>query len=248
MPANSLNSRMGPIIGITTYGLNEQPIQSDHYADHYVLPAQYVAAVRRAGGVPVLLAPGELGWERWLDVVDGMVVSGGQDIEPARYGVDSHPDVRRVDPDRDNTELALATRLARSSVAALFICRGMQILNVALGGSLHPHIPKLDGGDIHRSADGLWTYHDIEALEGSLLASAMGATAAKPCSGHHQALDRIAEALTVTATAPDGLAEAVEVFGHPWLMGVQWHPEVSAATDPTQQGIFDAFVKAAAAD
>lgn len=235
---------MRPIIGITTYGRNEQPIQSEHYADHYVLPAMYVAAVRRAGGVPVLLAPGEVDWDRWLDTVDGIIVSGGQDIEPIRYGIDSHADVTTVDPVRDDGELALAATLAASEVPALFICRGMQILNVALGGSLHPHIPELGLGDIHRDSKGLWTYHDIEATCDSLVARAMGTTSPKPCSGHHQALDRVAEPLVVTAVAPDGLAEAVEMAGHPWLLGVQWHPEVSAETDSSQQGIFDDLVKA----
>ena len=237
---------MQPMIGITTYGRKEQPNPNDHYDEHYSLPAQYVAAVRRAGGVPVLLPPEEPAWEQWLEVVDGVVVSGGADVEPACYGMSSHPDVNHIDASRDSVELAMATNLVGSDMPALFICRGMQVLNVALGGSLHPHIPNLDAGDIHRNADGLWTYHDIEAAAGSLVAQAMGSTSAKPCSGHHQALDRVAEPLTVTATAPDGLAEAVELVDHPWLVGVQWHPEVSAADDPTQQGIFDAFVRAAA--
>ncbi len=238
---------MQPIIGITTYGRQEQPNPSDHYAEHYSAPAQYVAAVRRAGGVPVLLMPEEPAWERWLDIVDGVVVSGGSDVEPVRYGIESHPDVVKVDPDRDTAELALTARLVESDLPALFVCRGMQVLNVALGGTLHPHIPNLGAGDIHRNQKGLWTYHDIEALEDSLVSAAMGTTSAKPCSGHHQALDRVAEALTVTATAPDGLPEAVELSEHRWLVGVQWHPEVSAAEDPSQQGIFDAFVAAARA-
>jgi putative glutamine amidotransferase len=236
---------MQPMIGITTYGRKEQPNPNDHYDEHYSLPAQYVAAVRRAGGVPVLLPPEEPAWGQWLETFDGVVVSGGADIEPARYGLNSHPDVNHFDTSRDSVELALTTSLVGSDLPALFICRGMQVLNVALGGSLHPHIPNLDAGDIHRNADGLWAYHHIEATSGSRVAHAMGATWAKPCSGHHQALDRIAASLTVTATAPDGIAEAVELTDHPWLVGVQWHPEVSAAEDRTQQGIFDAFVQAA---
>ena len=236
---------MQPIIGITTYGRREQPNPSDHYAEHYSAPAQYVAAVRRAGGVPVLLMPEEPAWERWLEVVQGVVVSGGSDVEPVRYGVAEHPDVVTFDRERDDFELALAERLVESDLAALFVCRGMQVLNVALGGTLHPHIPNLGAEDIHRNDKGLWTYHDIEAVDGSRVAEAMGTTSAKPCSGHHQALDRVADPLTVTATAPDGLAEAVELIDHRWLVGVQWHPEVSAAPDPSQQGIFDSFVAAA---
>ena len=236
---------MQPIIGITTYGRREQPNPNDHYAEHYSAPVQYVAAVRRAGGVPVLLMPEEPAWERWLDVVDGVIVSGGADVEPSRYGGADHPEVVEFDPHRDAAELALTARLVESTTPSLFVCRGMQVLNVALGGTLHPHVPDLGSGDIHRNDEGLWTYHDIEATEGSRVAEAMGTGSAKPCSGHHQALDRVADALTVTAVAPDGLPEAVELADHPWLVGVQWHPEVSAPDDPAQQGIFDAFVAAA---
>lgn len=244
-PTDDYRRVMHPVIGITTYGRLEHPMPSDHYAEHYSAPVQYVQAVRRAGGVPVLLAPDEQRWERWLDAVDAVVVSGGADVEPVHYKGGPHPDVTEFDAGRDATELALTRAIIEVEIPGLFVCRGMQILNVALGGTLHPHIPDLGAGDIHRDGAGLWTYHDISATEGSRVAKAMGTDSAKPCSGHHQALDRIADDLVVSATAPDGIPEAVEYRGSPWIVGVQWHPEVSALDDPTQQGIFDALVLSA---
>lgn len=238
---------MAPIIGITTYGRVERPAPTGHYSEHYVVPTPYVDAVRRAGGVPVMLAPGETRWSRWLDAVDGVVVVGGTDIDPTHYGAARTIHVQAADPERDTSELALAATLVERDLPSLFVCRGMQILNVALGGTLHPHIPDLDMGDIHRDEHGWWAYHDVIVTEGSKVAAAMGTLLPKPCSGHHQALDVVAPALEVTAVAPDGLAEAVELPGHRWLVGVQWHPEVSAPDDPSQQGIFDHLVAESAA-
>lgn len=238
---------MAPIIGITTYGRVEAPAASSHYPEHYAVPAMYVSAVRRAGGVPVLLPPGETQWERWLDVVDGFVVSGGTDIQPERYGEDRNEHILKTDHERDASELELAGALAEGSTPSLFVCRGMQVLNVALGGTLHRHIPELGNGDIHRDEHGWWAYHDVDAVDGSRIATAMGTTSAKPCSGHHQALNVVSEVLEVTARAPDGLPEAIEHRSHPWLVGVQWHPEIDAYGDPSQQGIFDHLVAAATA-
>jgi len=237
---------MAPIIGITTYGRIERPAETSHYPEHYTVPAMYVNAVRRAGGVPMLLVPGEQRWERWLDVVDGVVVTGGTDVDPRQYGSERNEHILITDHERDESELALARELSNRGQPALFVCRGMQILNVALGGTLHRHIPDLGVGDMHRDEHGWWAYHDISAEPGSRIADAMGTTSTKPCSGHHQALDAIADPLTVTARAPDGIVEAVEHRHHHWMVGVQWHPEVNAYGEPAQQGIFDHLVKATA--
>jgi putative glutamine amidotransferase len=107
---------------------------------------------------------------------------------------------------------------------------------------LHPHIPDLGIGDIHRDREGYWAYHEVEAVEGSRVAEAMDTTSVMTYSGHHQAIDAVAEGLTVSAAAPDGLIEAVEVDAATWAVGVQWHPEMSADTDPSQQGLFDTLV------
>ena len=238
---------MKPIIGITTYGRNEVPIDSRYYDAYYAVPAAYVDAVRRAGGVAVLLAPGEVDWTHALAALDGLVITGGADIEPARYGGDNeHPDLTRLAPDRDASDFALLqTLLDRVDAPTLCICRGMQVLNVALGGSMHEHIPDVQPVDIHRGDDDGWTVQPLTALADSKVATAMQAQQVATFSGHHQAVKKVAADLRVTATAPDGIIEALEHTAHPWLVGVQWHPECSAHEDETQQRLFDALVEKA---
>ena len=231
-----------PVVGITTYGRVERPTPNAHYPAFYTVPVSYVAAVRKAGAVPVLIPPGETTGLDWLDRLDGMVIAGGTDVDPDRYGAQRQAVVLDPDPERDESEIALTEELLARDVPTLFVCRGMQVLNVTLGGTLYPHIPDLGRGDIHRDDEGLWIKHDIAVESGSLLARAMGTTKVSTVSGHHQAVKRVAEGLTVTATAPDGLIEAVEVADRTWMVGVQWHPEVTAPGDQTQQGLFDTLV------
>ncbi len=236
-----------PVIGLTTYGRYETIVQSIHYDEWYAVPAQYVDAVRRAGGVPVLLPQGEQNWEEILNIVDAMVVIGGGDIHPDSYGGNGgHPSINRVDPERDRSELSLIEILASErSLPTLCICRGMQVANVALGGTLHEHVPDVVEKDIHRGADKGWTVQRLRVYPGSLLAEIMGATEVATYSGHHQAVKELGAGLRVTAMAADGIIEALEMPSHPWLVGVQWHPEVSAAEDPSQQRIFEALVQMA---
>lgn len=238
---------MQPIIGITTYGRDERDIPSLYYDKHFSLPVQYVDAVRRAGGIPVLLPPGEPHWRELLAWLDGVIVAGGVDVQPVHYaGNADHPAVQYSDAERDASELALARALAADGTRpGLFICRGMQVFNVALGGTLHEHIPDVRPEDIHRGADGGWTVQPVTVQPASALARMMQATAVATFSGHHQAVKRVAPGVTVVATAPDGIVEALEMGDHPWLIAVQWHPEVSAESDPTQQRIFDDLVRAA---
>ncbi len=234
---------MQPLIGITTYDRTEHPSPSAHYATHYSVPTDYVDAVRRAGGVPVLLPPGEPHTARWLDKLDGVVMSGGTDVAPSRYGGHEDPRVQTAALERDQSEFEITTSLVESTIPALLVCRGIQVLNVGLGGTLHAHLPDVVETDIHRDENGFWTTHAIEATPGSAVAKAMGTERVVTYSGHHQALDRVAERLVVTALAPDGIVEAVELPGHPWLVAVQWHPEVTAHRDPTQQGLFDDLIQ-----
>lgn len=239
---------MKPIIGLTTHGKDERLLESKYYDSYYYVPAPYVDAVRRAGGLPVLLPVGEPDWMDWLSIVDGLVVIGGGDIDPDRYGGDtSHHSLTGIDQERDESELNLLRELVSGNeYPTLCICRGMQALNVALGGSLHQHIPDIQEDDIHRAEDGGWTIQEVSVDPDSLLAKVMERTNIATYSGHHQAIKELAPSARTVALAPDGIIEAIEVPDHPWLVAVQWHPEISAAEEPSQQHIFDKLVEAAA--
>ncbi|HEV8241492.1 MAG TPA: gamma-glutamyl-gamma-aminobutyrate hydrolase family protein [Thermoanaerobaculia bacterium] len=230
-----------PLIGITTYGRGKD--------GRFALPVEYVDAVRRAGGVSVLLPPGEAAVEELVERLDGFVLSGGGDVDPERYGGDvKHPKVERIDAERDAFELALARAVVERRVPALSICRGCQVMNVALGGSLHEHLPDVVGESIaHRPEAGSVERlrHPVAVEGGSRLAATMGTMRSSPVTWHHQAPDRVASPLRVAARADDGTIEALELPEHPWLIAVQWHPEMSAAEDAEQQRIFDGLVAAA---
>ena len=232
------------IIGITSGGRSEGYIKSRHYDEFYSTPAAYVEAVRRAGGIALLIPPGEQDWERVLPLLDGVILTGGTDIDPAEYGGDRwNPHVLRADAERDFSELSLTRRLlAGRELPLLCICRGLQLLNVAAGGTLHEHIPDIRDEDIHRNEAGLWAMQEVRVARDSLLAEVMGSTRLRTSSGHHQAVKEVAPGLRVTASATDGIVEALERPGHPWLIAVQWHPEVTASSDPSQQALFDALV------
>jgi len=238
---------MNPVIGITTYGRHEHGLKTTHYDWLYLLPCDYADSVRRAGGIAVYLPPGKGLFPGVLDRLDGIIFSGGGDIDPARYGGNArHPDLGVIDPERDAAEIeGMKAALTRRDMPILCICRGHQLLNVALGGSLTEHVPDLGLGDMHRNEVGHWTVHDSMVAAGSKAADAMGVETSTGTSGHHQALNTVADALRVTGRAADGLVEAVEHKDHPWCLGVQWHPEITAGDDPAQQGLFDALIAAA---
>jgi len=229
-----------PLVGITTYPPNA--------VDRYELPQEYVAAVRRAGAIPVLIAPGEARLDDLLGRLDGVVLAGGGDIDPARWGGEPHPTIEFVDPARDDLELAMARRVLDEGVPTLAICRGLQVVNTALGGTLHAHLPDAVPTDEPHRLEPKWSHtHRVEVDAGSLVARTMGTDTVEPACWHHQAIDRPGTGLTVTARSPDGVIEAVELAGHPWLVAVQWHPEMTAADDAAQQRLFDGLVEAIAA-
>ncbi len=237
---------MKAIVGLTTYGRTEVDYQTEHYDQYFAIPAQYVDAVRRAGGIPVLLPPGETEWKQLLDQLDALIVVGGTDIAPAYYGGQAdHPHVQQADAERDTFELELLREVAGQELPTLCICRGMQVLNVALGGTLVEHIPDIKEEDIHRNADGFWIDQAVAVKTGSSLEKVMNSAEVRTHSGHHQAIKDVANDLEVVATAPDGIIEALTLPSHPFLLAVQWHPEVTAAIDETQQRIFDQLVQAA---
>ncbi len=228
-----------PLIGITTYGRDEN--------NRFYLRAEYTEAIRRAGGLPVLLPPGEPHWEELFLRLNGLLLAGGGDIDPVHYGGVHHPAIQRVDPERDQVELALAKKAVAAQLPTLGICRGSQLINVALGGTLIEHLPDEVGDSVpHRLVPGQYTRHPVKVAPGSRLASTLGQAETVGASSHHQAIRTAAPSLVVVAHADDGIIEAVEMAGHPWLVAVQWHPEITAAEDPAQQRLFDAFVKAAA--
>lgn len=227
-----------PVIGITTYGRDER--------GRYNLPSEYVAAVRRAGAVPVLIPPLPELAARYLAMVQGIVLAGGGDLDPAHYGGDTHETLYGLDAERDALELALARAIVERRAPALAICRGMQVLNVALGGTLIEHLPAVVGEDVlHRAPPRNPVAHPVRVKAGSRLAQVAGGTDFAPMSWHHQAIRTPAPGLETVATAPDGTIEAVELKDHPWLIAVQWHPELTAERDPQQQRLFDALVGAA---
>ena len=228
-----------PRIGITTSGRNDE--------GRFTLPAKYVDAIRRAGGLPVLLPPGEPRIEEWAALVDALVLTGGPDVDPALYGGRLHPAITTIDRARDADEIALVRHAVGARVPALCICRGTQVLNVALGGTLIEHLPDEVGDDVPHRGPVPYGPHAVRVDPGSRLAAILGATDVDPASSHHQAIRRVATGLDVVARAPDGVIEAVELRGHPWLIGVQWHPESTADFDPAQQRLFDALVRASTA-
>lgn len=232
---------MRPLIGITTYPPNA--------GNRFELPTEYVGAIRRAGGEAALIPPGIADPEGLLDRLDGLILAGGGDLDPDLYGGPGHETVYSLHAERDRDELGLVPVLLEREVPTLAICRGSQVLNVALGGSLLVHLPDiLDGSILHRREPAELRGmpapipHEVTVEPGSLVAKVMEAERVTPMSWHHQAVDRLGDGLRVVARAPDGTVEATEHDSHPWLLSVQWHPELTAATDPTQQRLFDALV------
>lgn len=213
----------------------------------YGLPEGYIEALRRAGAIPTLLLPGDpRSPTELLDRVDGLLLVGGGDVEPARYGQAPHAELYGLEPDRDELEIALLLEADRRGLPTLCVCRGMQVMNVAFGGTLIQHLPDDPRFGPHGTPsgeDGL--LHDVHLEPGSRVASAASATTLSCSSHHHQGVDRLGQGLVATGRAPDGLVEAIEREGEGWMVGVQWHPEDTAAADPAQQRLFDALVRAA---
>lgn len=231
---------MRPLIGISTYHRDGEPAA-------FALPCDYVDTVRRAGGLPILLTPGEPDIERLLDLVQGLILAGGGDLDPDLYGAGRHETVYMVCSERDRFEIdLLMAALRRPDLPVLCICRGTQVLNVALGGTLHVHLPEAVGESVaHRLPPRLPTRHGVRVEASSRLAALLGTAAVEVCSWHHQAIDEVGAGLRPVAWADDGVIEAVEHEGHPWCFGVQWHPEKQPGEAPHER-LFAEFVAAAA--
>lgn len=235
---------MKPLIGITTN------ISNNEYGQpRVVLMQAYVSAIQQAGGAPVLI-PSLLahdGWDALYSRLDGILFSGGGDIALDHFAGDAHVRIADVEPDRDSVELNLARAAAQDGKPFLGICRGCQLVNVALGGTLYTHLPDQFPNALDHSYPGNLRHvlvHQVKIEEGTHFADTLGEPIVKVNSHHHQGLKDIASALRVAGYAPDGLVEAVELPNHPFGLAVQWHPEWLTDQEPTRN-LFREFVKAA---
>ena len=211
-----------PRIGITTY--HRERVARERFQ----LPASYVDAVRAAGGLPLLLPPGDARPDELLDAVDGLLLCGGGDIDPALFGgARGHEAQYATCAERDGFELTLVRAALRRRTPLLAICRGLQVLNVALGGDLHVHLPDAVGETVaHRASQERHVMHRVRVAPGSALTGLLGCAELEVASWHHQAIHRLGEGLRAVAWAEDGTVEAVELPGRPELLAVQWHPEL----------------------
>jgi putative glutamine amidotransferase len=242
-----MTGRRPPIIGITTIAIE---------AEQKLLPSRlgqnqtYIRGLVRAGAAPLMIPQlADASLVRALyEQLDGLLLPGGEDIDPASYGEARHERCGRVSPERDDMELALARWAVEDGMPLLAICRGIQILNVALGGSLYQDIAaQVPGAERHDWYPGYprdRLSHQVAITPQTRLATILGARSPRVNSLHHQALKEVPPALTVVARAPDGVIEAVEMTDHPFALGVQWHPEELADGDARAQRLFDALVEA----
>jgi putative glutamine amidotransferase len=225
-----------PVIGITT---EVADATIGHWNLEWALvPSDYVNAVRRAGGRPLLVPPDEA-VEETLDVLDGIIFSGGGDIDPANYGEEPHPETKGVQQERDDAELPLLTAALERDMPVLAVCRGSQVLNVARGGKLHQHLPEVVGHDDHKHTPGEYADHEVELVPQTRLGELLGDRAPVK-SHHHQGFGRIGEGLVESAHAEDGTVEALEDPTRTFALGVLWHPEAGE-----DRRLFEALVAAA---
>jgi putative glutamine amidotransferase len=228
----------GPVIGLSAY--HEPARWAVWDAPAVLLPAAYVRQVAEAGGIPVLLPPLP-GVAAAVSRLDGLILTGGGDVAPGRYGEPAHPRTTRVSEPRDAAELDLLDAALSASLPVLGVCRGMQLLNVARGGTLRQHLPDDSG---HAPEPGTYGSHPVRLAPGTRLASILGDDGVDVPTAHHQSVETLGDGLVATAWAQDGIVEAVEMgaSGAPFVVAVQWHPEVS-----TDRRLIEALVAEASA-
>lgn len=227
-----------PRIGITTYQRD-----LDQGRERFRLPSAYVDAVRAVGGLPLLLPPGEGSPAEFLEVIDGLILCGGGDLHPSRFGGDEHPAQFSVCEERDAFDLHLVHAVLERRMPMLAICRGMQVLNVAFGGDLHVHLPDSVGEAVpHRVSEDEAATHRVRLDPRSHLGRLHGVDELEVVSWHHQGIDRIGDGLRPVAWAEDETVEALELEGRPEVIAVQWHPEMT-----TEDRLFAEFTERARA-
>jgi len=229
---------MMPLVGITTYVTQARWSYWD--VEAALIPSDYVNAVERAGARPLLVPPITGGVAETLDALDGILFTGGSDIDPELYDAEAHPETFGIHRQRDDAELALLRGALERDLPVLGICRGIQVLNVGLGGDLHQHLPDVVEHNGHKNdPPGQFLEHTVQITPNTKLARTLGEqTTVK--SHHHQGLRRLGSGLVEAAHAEDGAVEAIEAPGRRFTIGVLWHPEVG-----TDDSIFEAFVEEA---
>ncbi len=233
-----------PVIGLCTALERAQWSVWDQPAA--LLPFNYITALQRAGALALMIPP-DPGLvddpAQALELIDGLVLAGGADIDPTSYGSTAHPETADTVPERDASEIALARAAIERDIPVLGICRGMQLINVACGGTLIQHLPEFFGHEEHRRVIGSFdgSDHEVQLSEGSLAAAAAGEATHVTLSHHHQGVDELGGGLIVSGTSMfDSLPEAIEMPDRSFVLGVQWHPEADE-----QSTVIEAFVQAA---
>jgi gamma-glutamyl-gamma-aminobutyrate hydrolase PuuD len=211
-----------PVIGITSYA--EQARWGVWDSPAALIPMAYVHAVERAGGRPLIVPPSQDGIEETLDALDGLLLSGGSDLDPELYGAEAHPETNGVRPDRDLAEIALLRAALERDMPVLAVCRGSQVLNVAQGGDLVQHLPEVVGHERHKHTPSVFGDHDVDLVQGTRLQRLLGDHAPVK-SHHHQGYGRLGDGLKEAAKADDGTVEAIEDPSRRFALGVLWHPE-----------------------
>ena len=223
---------MRPLIVVTT---SLWP-GGDHQLPQVKLNVQYVTAVEEPGGTALLLTPGhhEESIRRLVSMAHGLVLTGGEDVDPARYGQEPHPELGTLNPPRDAMEFAALDEALKRRMPVLAICRGCQVLNVAMGGTLYQDLPSQKPGSVRHEQEAPWhqRWHHARVQAGSGLNTIFGTGELFINSFHHQAVDRVAPGLEATVWSEDGIVEGVEATDYPWVYGVQWHPERGEAEMP----------------
>jgi putative glutamine amidotransferase len=227
-----------PLIGVTTY--TDTVAWGAWRLEAAISPLSYVTSVERVGGRALLVPPSETAVDETLDALDGLILSGGEDLHPGAYGADPHPETRQTRPERDQAELALLAGALERDMPVLAICRGSQVLNVGLGGDLVQHLPEVLGSERHRHTPGEFADHDVELKQGSRLAELLGERAPVK-SHHHQGYGRLGRELEPVGWAEDGTIEALEHSSKRFALGVLWHPE-----EGEDMALFEALVREAA--
>jgi putative glutamine amidotransferase len=228
---------MRPVIGITSYA--EEVAWGAWVEAAALVPISYVHAIERAGGRPLIVPPSDESIDETLAVLDGIVFSGGSDLDPAHYGADPHPETDEAREVRDRAELALLSAALERDMPVLAVCRGSQVLNVARGGDLVQHLPETVGHEGHRHAPGDWSDHDVQLEPESRVGGLLGDRAPVK-SHHHQGYGKIGEGLRETGWADDGTVEALEDPSKRFTVGVLWHPE-----EGEDMALFQALVQEA---
>jgi putative glutamine amidotransferase len=237
------------LVAVVAYHLGDDRVARWPHGG-YGVPGPYIESLRRAGARTAIVSPGEGGDpDELLEPFDGLLLVGGGDIDPSRYGGGADQDhLYGVEPDRDELEIDLLLTADRLQIPTLCICRGMQVMNVAFGGSLHPHLPDM-AGMLEHGVPVLDTQslHDVRVEPESRLFATTKSSSVAASSHHHQGVDRVGDGLIVSGRTSDGLVEAIErdhdmdIEFDRWMVGVQWHPEDTAEQDPSQQSLFDAL-------